>query len=932
MTTTPETRLPTRYRLQDKLGEGGMGVVYRATDRLTDSTVALKQMHVPTKLRAFMNMSSERKRVSQKMQIALGREFQTLAGLRHPHIISVLDYGFVQTDAEPQPFYTMTYLPEAETLLAAGAQLPVAGKLDLLQQTLQGLAYLHRRGILHRDLKPENVLVTEGRVRILDFGLAIRREEITSGASGGSMPYFAPELWEQQAASPSSDLYALGVMAYELLAGQHPFTPFYDDCFIDRVFDGKPDLSRLGVADALAEVVACLLGKTPEARYGQAQEVLAALDAALGVPSSGESEMVRESYLQAAQFVGREAELAQLTAALTQTTAGQSPVWLIGGESGVGKTRLTDEVRIQALLQGLTVLRGQGVEGGGLPFQLWRKPVRRLLLMHPDMPALQADILKDLVPDIESLLEREVADAPRLDGRSYQQRLILAIVDLFRTLPEPVLLLLEDLQWASESLAVLQQMLQVIEQLPGVMVLGTYRHDEHPGLPAELPGAQVLLLARLDRKDIARLTLNMLGSDLIQRTNIVSLLHRETEGNTFFIVEVMRALAEEAGQLDEIGTMTLPEGVFTGGMAHLLQHRIQKVAAADQPLLQLAAVAGRQLDVALLHVLAPDMDLTAWQQRVGDAAVLTVRDDQWEFAHDKLREALLAELVREKQRELHRQVAESLEAVYPEDENYDEALLEHWHQAGDLDKEIHYLNPVAGNLVDITADYERVRALLERGLARLPSGDRRRVALLNWQASSYWRQGQYAEGEAAAQQARALAQSAEDQVGLTKSLSHLGIIMSHQGDYPTTRDYYQQSLVIRQAIGDQRSIADGLSNLGLVALYQSDYGQAQDYHQQSLSIKRDIDDQFGIAVSLNNLGVVAYRQGDYPQAREYFQRSLNIKRDIGDQRGIANSLNNLGQVVFHQGDYPQARDYFQQSLSIKRDIGDQRGIANCLIN
>ncbi len=138
MTNTPETLLPTRYRLQDKLGEGGMSVVYRATDRLTGSTMALKQVQIPAEMLAFISRPPQT--VSLKLQTALGREFQTLATLRHPHIISVLDYGYVQTETEPQPFYTMTYLPEAATLLAAGKELPVAGKLALIQQTLRGLA------------------------------------------------------------------------------------------------------------------------------------------------------------------------------------------------------------------------------------------------------------------------------------------------------------------------------------------------------------------------------------------------------------------------------------------------------------------------------------------------------------------------------------------------------------------------------------------------------------------------------------------------------------------------------------------------------------------------------------------------------------------------------------------------------------------------
>ncbi|MCP4287649.1 MAG: serine/threonine-protein kinase PknK, partial [Gammaproteobacteria bacterium] len=454
MILPPETRLPTRYQLQDKLGEGSMGVVHRAYDRLTGDTIALKQVQVPPQYLQFMGQSPTR--LTRELHLSLAREFQTLATLRHPHIISVLDYGFaVGKDGKTPPFYTMTYLPQADTLLEAGVGLSVSEKLGFIQQTLQGLAYLHRRGILHRDLKPENVLVTEGRVRILDFGLSTRQDEGRSGSPDGSALYRSPEQWHQQPASNASDLYALGVMTFELLAGQHPFT-LLAHTLMDRLLGGEPDWALLGVADDLELLIAKLLANDPDRRYQQAQTVLADLNSILGRSPTTETTAVRESFLQAATFVGRQTEMTQLTAALTQTAAGQSPVWLIGGESGVGKTRLTDEVRIQAMLQGLTVMQGQGVEEGGLPFQLWRVPVRRLLLMHPSIPALQAGILKDLVPDIDSLLGREVADAPRLDGRAYPHRLILAAVDLFRDLPGPGLRLLGALPWAGESLAVRQ--------------------------------------------------------------------------------------------------------------------------------------------------------------------------------------------------------------------------------------------------------------------------------------------------------------------------------------------------------------------------------------------------------------------------------------------------------------------------------------------
>ncbi|MCP4995261.1 MAG: tetratricopeptide repeat protein [Gammaproteobacteria bacterium] len=458
------------------------------------------------------------------------------------------------------------------------------------------------------------------------------------------------------------------------------------------------------------------------------------------------------------------------------------------------------------------------------------------------------------------------------------------------------------------------------------MALGNYRHDERPDLPAELPGSQTLILARLDDAEVAKLSQAMLG-EAASSPHIVSLLTQETEGNTFFIVEVMHALAEESGSLDTIGKMTLPKDVFTQGMQRILQRRIQQVPADDQALLRLAAVAGRRLDWQLLALWADARQLEEWLQTCAEVAILSLRDETWFFAHDKLRETIIVDLQAEEHPRLHRQVAEAIEQVYPDDANYDEALLEHWHRAGNLDKEIHYLKLVARHLIEIAADYERARVLLERGLQMLPETDVRSVALRNWLAASHERQGQYDQAQTQAQKARQLAIQLKNQPGLALALYHLGNVVYRQADYGQARNYYQQSLAIYKAIDDQPGIATSFNHLGIVAYRQGDYGQAWDYNQQSLIIRQYIGDQRGIALSLIGLGIVAYSQGDYAQAQDYGQQSFGIYQAIGDQWGTAFSLNNLGMVAYRQGDYGQARENLQQSLSISYDIGDQFGTA-----
>ena len=210
----------------------------------------------------------------------------------------------------------------------------------------------------------------------------------------------------QSPASAASDMWAVGVMAYEIFRDNHPFGTGNLGMMIQSIVNDEPDLSEF--AAALAEVMRQLLSKDPTERYVDARRVIEELCEAVNVSIPEESVVIRESFLQASQFVGREEEMSLITSALqylmsrkpnqTATSASKPPqAWLIAGESGVGKSRLIDEIRVHALVHGALVLQGAGVFGGGLPFQLWREPMRRLVL-DTELDDLDAAVLKEIVP------------------------------------------------------------------------------------------------------------------------------------------------------------------------------------------------------------------------------------------------------------------------------------------------------------------------------------------------------------------------------------------------------------------------------------------------------------------------------------------------------------------------------------------------------
>lgn len=667
-----------RYELQAKLGQGSMGVVYRAFDRLSQQAVALKEVIISPDQFASETLSDSH---NSAHQLALAREFQLLASLRHPYIISVLDYGF---DAQ-RPYFTMSLLEEPQDICQHAQTASFDAKIDLVLQMLQALTYLHRRGIVHRDLKPGNVLVDKRqRVQMVDFGLALQHEQVRETA--GTLAYMAPEMFRDGEIGPAADLYAVGVMMFELFADRHPFD--MDDLtrLIQQTLQEEADISLLPAA--LQPVVERLLVKEPAHRYPDAAATIQALLAAVGRPSLPETEAVRESFLQGAPFIGRQAELEQLMRALKEAIDGRGRAWLIGGESGVGKTRLLDEMRTQALVRGALVLKGQAASERGAPYHLWRGVLRRLCL-HTPLSDLEAGVLQPLVPDIGILLGRPIAEAPELEAEATSSRLRTVVEALFQRQEQTTVLILEDLQWARESLDLLAYLTTRLAA-NRLFVLGSYRNDEEPDLPARLPAMEVIQLRRFSEQSIARLSVSMLGSETGSQEHIIQLLMRETEGNVYFLVEVVRALAEEAGDLEKIGQITLPQHVFATGIQTILRRRLNRVAPEAQPLLKVAAIRGRQIDLPLLRAVAPDTALDAWLRHGNDTAVLEVKEQVWQFSHDKLREALLGQLDPAESARLHRLVAQTIEQIYPDDPTQAMNLAYHWHWAGDGVRERQY--------------------------------------------------------------------------------------------------------------------------------------------------------------------------------------------------------------------------------------------------
>jgi tetratricopeptide (TPR) repeat protein len=501
-----------------------------------------------------------------------------------------------------------------------------------------------------------------------------------------------------------------------------------------------------------------------------------------------------------------------------------------------------------------------------------------------------------------------------------------------------MVLIVEDLHWAVESLEPLQLLLNHVTNLP-LMIIGSYRHDEAPQIGEQLPAMKRIRLERLVDDEIAQLSASILGAVGI-RPDLLELLKRETEGNTFFIVEVIRALGQNAGRLSEIGQAMLPETVFSGGINQVVQRRLGRVPGWARPLLQLAATAGRTLDLTLLDAIyqqypdavsAHDFKLVEWLTICSDMAVLDVPNGVWRFSHEKLRETLLSQLAPDDCTEAHRMIAETLESLYPDDISRAEILAEHWYQANNIERELPHLCRIVEYYIDKSTGLDTARNLLQRTLDRLEDHDPRRAMLLVYLSQTYIRID-YGYGEALGLRALEAAQTHGNERATAQALYVLGSHVREQMRYEEAEAYSQKSLAIFQKLTDARGSANNLVNLGIINHDLARYQQARIYYDQSLAIYHELQDEGRVAFLEILIGTLARDQKQFDEAVPRIENGLEIARRIGQISIISHALNNLGMIATEQGDFEKAKHFLLQSLSVNRYVGNQWGLANCYIN
>jgi eukaryotic-like serine/threonine-protein kinase len=660
----PVSFVSGRYRVLRLLGRGGRKKVYLARDERLGREVA------------FAVIAAEGLSPGEKERAL--REAQVMARLgSDPHLVSIFDIG----EDDGSLFTVQEFMPGGDVarLLDESPEHrpPVARTLAIATDVCRALESIHAAGIVHRDLKPANVfLAADGSARVGDLGLAATAglDRITQhGTMVGTVAYMAPEQALGSEVSPASDLYSFGCLLYEMVTGRPPFQGDDPTAVISQHINTQPVapswLTEHCPPD-LEGLILGLLAKDPAERPASAREVLDVLGRvdpeAKSASHSGSANPLDR--LARGVFVGREGELEMLV-----------------GEPGIGKTRTAQELETYARMRGAHVFWGRTHESSGAPAYWPWVQVGTAWGAAVDLLGTGGDVLltgNSLAPGTSELvrlfpalrqLPGFVEPEPIGEPETAQFRLFDAYATFMRnqSSERPWLVILDDLHWADKP--TLQLLQFVARELPNmrVLVVGTYRDTE---LARTHPLSEAL--AELNREigflriPLRGLTRDEVGDYIRQRAakepprEVVDRIFDETEGNAFFLSEVVNLMAEE-GTLDKdsVSDIALPEGV-----REALGRRLDRLSDAANDLLQVCAIVGREFTYDTLTLLGQRSDDELLRLIEEGLAARVIEEAEtpgrYRFTHALMQETLLGELSTTRKVRLHGQVGEALEKRY----------------------------------------------------------------------------------------------------------------------------------------------------------------------------------------------------------------------------------------------------------------------------
>jgi predicted ATPase len=988
-----------RYRFRSKIGSGSFGELWLASDTLLDRPVAIKRLNATddANLRdRFLN------------------EARMLARLNHPNITQIYDVFF---DQDNNNFYlVMEYVDgkDLSKLIGGGNPLPLDLVLDVAKGLLQALSYVHGRGMVHRDVKPANVMIAD-EVKLTDFGLASLKSILQGGTNffAGTPAYMAPEQIDGQPLDGRADLYALGIMLFEMISGDRfPFAHAGQAGMLSgHLLVDPPPISQFAptVPLVLEQTIMRLLAKDPEERYPSADALLEVIESIhfwpTHVPAFLDDEDKAEEHPQA-DFIGCERALAQLDGFLAKAISGDGRVVFVSGEPGLGKTTLVAEFSRRAQQADPTLLVAAGAcdaySGIGdpyLPFRdsfamlaadveaLWeagsisRAHAMRLWTALPTLVetllSRGADLVSVLV-DGQTLAAHAAVVMPKekdwleklskltqfkADGKQdIQQDLLFeqcANVLQLLSKKDPLILILDDLQWAdTASLSLLFHLGRRIAD-SRLLIIGTYRTDElalgrdrgrHPLEPVLNEFKRLFGDIDVGLDKISVVERQAFVDDFLdQEPNRLGPPFRQslftlTSGHPLYTVEVLRDMQERGDlMLDESGAWVegpaLDWTMLPARVEGVIEERIGRLDDELRQTLDVACVEGETFTAevissarsvefrSLLRQLSSQLDRKHrlvsehGRTRIGQQPLSV-----YAFRHNLYQQFLYNQLGESERAVLHEEVGRALEALYGEQrERIAAQLAWHFEVALNREKTIEYLQMAGEQARQRFANHQAIEHFRKalHSAEQMPAAETavKRQTIHAALGELLTATGQYESAREHLLEVLELTETHGDRDGKVRACRWMARTYELRGEYAPSLEWIQKGL-LAQELEETAETAELLLIAGLINTRQGEYNSALELCRQGLKIAQKLGELPVLARAYNLQGNIDRLLGHSTDSIKQFETALELYEQAEDLHGQALTQNQLATAYFYLNQLRKADQSYREALSIFGQIGD----------
>ncbi|MFC1571650.1 protein kinase [Candidatus Margulisiibacteriota bacterium] len=954
------------YEVIGELGRGSNSVVYKAKDRQSNSTVAVKVL-------------AKQRRDAESI-LRFRKEAEIISKLSHPHIVKLIGYG-----NHGGSIYLAMELIKGKSLcdLLKEATFSLEFCLDIIMQIAETLDYVHGRGIIHRDLKPKNIVVGRDMqgvvvIKIIDFCLA-RVMDLTElldrEAIVGTFSYMSPEQAGTLPVLPDerSDLYSLGIIFYELLTGEVPFQGEDVSTILHQHIAKEPKSLKAmkeGLPEIIDQLVLKLLKKAPEERYQSAKGLLSDLrrikemlkeQKLSGFKLGSEDRAGKLSYL--IRFIGRQEEVRELREDFGLSRDGIGRLSLVSGLSGMGKTRLINELHPYVeKSQGIFVSGKCNKYGARLPYSAFVEAITEYVEVIKRKPAVKrkeqikkikgalgelGGVITQFVPALEELIGRAPA-LVKLEVEREKMRFFnvtQAFLNAAASKENPLVIFLDDLQWTDLGTIELLRFLVPQLLLSHILIIGSFREEE-----VETSQPLLGLLNRLREEKILFREINLrpFGApetgQMIRETfgyqgevpeELLEMVQELAKGNPFYTLQMLRAMVDEEviyfeEQEWQFDVKRLQQVSLPTSLMELILVRVGTLKPEIRNILSFASVIGRDFKYEILASIT----------KMPTDEVLDVLDEAqrqmfiwgkpglvkgiYTFSHDKLREALYEKLNVPRRKELHEEIAKWLEEGN-KDDIYE--LAHHYFEGLNKKKALDY-SVKAGDRAQAVYANEEVLRFYQRALALLEAeggqeGGPLWLKLKEGMGDAYCLLGQYESSTACY---NTVAQFTATKLEKVKLLEKQGYAIFVKGDLPKAAEYYEEGLRIL-SIKIPKSLSGRLIFALQIILVQVGHtflpaviARHRLKHDQAAKLKVKL---------LRRLGYVHWFSSSTIQAFIALMLAINIAEHIGPSNELCQVYSDQGILVSAIPLFKRALKYQYRSMAMAEELNELWSLAQC---